>query len=80
MGELAEKRKRQIAELKIQKKLKEFEEEIFRCRSFEHAHDIRRRLEQFEKENNVTDEQLQSFVQSGAGEELYMLTSAPTSK
>ena len=64
-----------MSEEQIQAKLKEFEEEIFfDCNSREKALDIKKRLEQFEEENNVTFEQLQLFAESGAGETLYMMT------
>ncbi len=66
-----------MTEKEIQAKLREFEDEIFECGSKEQALDIRRRLDLFEKENNVTFEQLQTFTQSGAGEALYMMTTAP---
>ena len=58
----------------IQAKLREFENEIFfQCASKEQALDIRRRLDLFRTENNVTFEQLQTFTRSGAGEMLHMM-------
>jgi hypothetical protein len=63
----------------IRNTLKEFEEEIFfRCGTIEKAREIRRRLDAFIDENNVTLEQLVEFTDSGAGETLYMMASAPT--
>ena len=66
-----------MTEEQILAKLEEFAEEIFACRSFEMAFDIKRRLDKFEKDHNVTFEQFQPFAQSGAGEVLDMLTTAP---
>ncbi|MGI6172922.1 MAG: hypothetical protein ACOYI8_03375 [Christensenellales bacterium] len=63
----------------IRNVLKGFEEEIFfHCGTIEKAREIRRRLDAFIKENNITLEQLAEFTDSGAGETLYMMASAPT--
>ncbi len=63
----------------IRNALKGFEEEIFfHCETIEEAREIRRRLDAFINENNVTMEQLVEFTNSGAGETLYMMASAPT--
>jgi hypothetical protein len=38
------------------------------------AQGVKKQLDAFVKENNVTAEQMQEFAESGAGETLYMLT------
>ncbi|MBQ9708320.1 MAG: hypothetical protein IJV66_03950 [Firmicutes bacterium] len=57
----------------IRKKLKWFEKRIFSM-SISEAFDIKEQLDAFVSQNNVTPEQMQEFAESGAGEELYMLT------
>ena len=42
--------------------------------SISEAFDIKEQLDAFVSQNNVTSEQMQEFAESGAGEELYMLT------
>ena len=67
-----------MSEEQIQAKLNEFADEIFYgCRTLEDALKLKARLDEFEKENNVTFEQLQPFAESGAGEVLHMLITAP---
>ena len=68
-----------MSEEQIQTKFDEFADEIFyRCRTQEEALELKTRLDEFTKGNNVTFEQLQPFVESGAGEVLHMLITAPT--
>lgn len=67
-----------MTEEQIQTKLDEFVDEIFYgCHTKKEALELKRRLDQFEKENSVTFEQLQPFAESGAGEVLHMLITAP---
>ena len=67
-----------MTEEQIQAKLDEFADKIFyECRTKKEALELKRRLNQFEKENSVTFEQLQPFAESGAGEVLHMLITAP---
>ena len=61
------------AKHEIRKKLTWFEKRIFSM-SISEAFDIKEQLDAFVSQNNVTPEQMQEFAESGAGEELYMLT------
>ena len=57
----------------IKKRLMAFAERIFSMRPSE-ALAVKHELESFIKTNNITAEQMQEFAETGAGEELYMLT------
>lgn len=62
----------------IRRRLNEFVDEIFwGVKSIEEARALEKRIDAFCEENHVTFEQEQIFAESGAGEVLYMLTSAP---
>ncbi len=63
----------------IRKRLKEFCDEIFfGVHSIAEARELEKRLDAFCEANNVTFEQREILAESGAGEELYMMTSAPS--
>ena len=62
-----------MTDLEIRERLKMFEKTIFSMKSSE-AQGVKKQLDAFVKENNVTAEQMQKFAESGAGETLYMLT------
>ena len=62
-----------MTDLEIRQRLKQFAESIFSMDSSE-AHSIKKELDSFIIDNDVTVEQMQEFAESGAGEELHMLT------
>ena len=67
-----------MTDAEIRRRLEEFVDEIFYgIHSVAEARELDKRLKAFYKENNVTFEQKQILAESGAGEMLYMLVSAP---
>ena len=62
-----------MTNMEIRQALKQFANEIFNMNASQ-AGDVKKRLDSFIEENHVTAEQMQEFAESGAGEELYMLT------
>jgi len=62
-----------MTDKEIKTRLKEFSKAIFRMKPSE-ADEIKKQLDDFCNENNVTVEQLQEFAESGAGEMLYLMT------
>lgn len=62
-----------MTDYEIKEELKRFQKRIFNMKASE-AYDVKRQLDSFILDNNVTVEQMREFEESGAGEELYMLT------
>lgn len=63
----------------IQARLDRFEAEIMQGHmTREKARAIEKDLDCFVDEHNLTQKQLKRFIDSGAGEVLYMLVSSPT--
>lgn len=58
----------------IRKWLQDFADDVFENANRDNAATFNMRLDIFVKDNGVTAEQMQEFAESGAGEELYMLT------
>ena len=58
----------------IREWLRIFADRIFDTISKRNAQSLKAELDSFVKENNVTVDQMQEFAESGAGEELYMIT------
>ncbi len=63
-----------MTDSEIRQALKAFANEIFSMKSSD-ALSVKKRLDSFIKDNNVTADQMQEFAELGAGEELYMLIS-----
>ena len=61
----------------IRSVLRGFIDEIFEPISVAQAREITTRLHDFIKQEHVTDEQLEEFTASGAGDTLYMVASIP---
>ena len=59
----------------IRSVLRGFIDEIFAPITVAETREITRRLHDFIKQEHVTDEQLEEFTASGAGETLYMVAS-----
>lgn len=67
-----------MKDAEIRRRLEEFCDDIFsRVKSIEEARALEKELDAFCEENHVTFEQRQIIAESGAGEMLYMLTTAP---
>lgn len=67
-----------MSDEEIRKTIRGFIDEVFYdCMTREAALDIKRRYDEFVQKNHVTSEQRYEFAQSGAGEMLYMVASAP---
>ena len=67
-----------MTDAEIRRRLKVFADEIFYdIHSVAEARELEKRLNAFCRENSVTFEQMQILTDSGAGEELDMLVSAP---
>ena len=58
----------------IKEWLEKFANDVFENAHRNNAEQFNERLNAFIKENNVSPEQMQEFAESGAGEELYMLS------
>ena len=68
-----------MTDSEIRRRLKEFSDEIYYgVQSIAEARELEKRLNAFCKENDVTLEQQQILTETGAGEVLYMMTSAPS--
>ena len=63
-----------MTDREIREKLREFSDRIIMEMKSEDAYEVKKELDKFIEENNVTPEQLMEFANSGAGEMLYMLT------
>ena len=63
-----------MTDQEIKEKLREYADRIIMEMKSEDAYEVKKELDKFIEENNVTPEQLMEFTNSGAGEMLYMLT------
>ena len=61
-----------MTDKEIRMKLEEFIEEIYKVNSEAKAKELDRRIDAFCEENNVSEDQMRVFIDSGAGEMLYM--------
>ncbi len=66
-----------MTDKEIREKLLEFSREIkYEVSSIKEAHELEKRLDEFCTENRVTFDQMEILNETGAGEMLYMMTSA----
>ena len=63
-----------MTDQEIKETLREYADRIIMEMKSEDAYEVKKELDKFIEENNVTPEQLMEFANSGAGEMLYMLT------